>query len=591
VAFVHGPSEVLPAADVVVPLTPSALRATIALGGTPVLLDDLIDRQGLTADRDDYVGWQLGWLSRLDDAARADGALRAAALYLMTPVDSVVIGARQLTAAIQALQPGRVTYVGPCPPPRADPMHAGHLQFWPRLGDPPVAARLLPLVAAVAGLAVAFDSGPGDAPLTAPATVARSHGLRRIAARTARRLQVLGFPKWRADGAVVLLLWASGYGAAEFAAGARRAGRRTVVLDRGRPSTRIFGPALWGARPAGPAVDVSPRPRREDPTSEWQELVGEVDLWARTPGAGDLLLSRVAAVAGRIVPVVQHAAERLRPQLQRLAVSTVAAANPSSIEEYAALLAAHRLGIERTLVQHGDHLFSYDSWLVSETQNFDVMWTSDITVPGDLKAAAERYNVGLPAFRNASPRVDGLRRRAIPVPQASTVCYVPSVLMGDSWIFRDGRYEDAWYHRWQLRLLDFMVSRPGTEFVWKALPAANQAVDPIPDELERRAAANVRYETGPLVAALQAASRVFTDFASTPLYEAVHLGRPVLAVSFTRFATLRPAAAALFAPVLRECETEEEALAAVADFLDGPAGMWMLPSAQVLPTSPREGAL
>jgi hypothetical protein len=76
--------------------------------------------------------------------------------------------------------------------------------------------------------------------------------------------------------------------------------------------------------------------------------------------------------------------------------------------------------------------------------------------------------------------------------------------------------------------------------------------------------------------------RVFTDYPSTALYETVHLGKPVLAITFPRFCVVRPLAAARFAPVLRACDTEDEALAQIKSFLDADPDDWRLPTSNLV---------
>ena len=71
--------------------------------------------------------------------------------------------------------------------------------------------------------------------------------------------------------------------------------------------------------------------------------------------------------------------------------------------------------------------------------------------------------------------------------------------------------------------------------------------------------------------------RVFTDYPSTALYEAVHLRKPVLALSFERFFVLREKAAARFRQVLRVCQTEDDALQYLGEFINDPPSQWILP--------------
>jgi hypothetical protein len=210
-----------------------------------------------------------------------------------------------------------------------------------------------------------------------------------------------------------------------------------------------------------------------------------------------------------------------------------------------------------------------------ETQNFDHIVCSDRTAAEDLRRYAEALGRGVPTFSFDSPRVEEVRRvrrRDI----AGPTVYVPSIMVGDSVVIGAGYFEDTWYHRWHVALLDAMSERSDVQFVWKAMPGSNQAVDPIREMIEERRLPNVTFRSDPFLRVLPHAGRVFTDYPSTAFFEAMHVGCPVLALVFSRFARVRPSAAALFEPVLRTCADEGEALAYLHAFLDDD------PSASVL---------
>jgi hypothetical protein len=200
----------------------------------------------------------------------------------------------------------------------------------------------------------------------------------------------------------------------------------------------------------------------------------------------------------------------------------------------------------------------------------------------ELGAAAAKLGVVAPRVTYYAPRIASLHGAAsTQTERAGAVCYVPSFLLGDSSYVGGCNFDDAWYYRWHLRVLDLMASRPDVQFMWKGLPSSDQAVDPIPAVIAVRALANVVYESRPFMEMVGGVGRVFTDYPSTALYETAHLGKPILALTFPRFCVVRPAAAAQFAQVLRPCDTEEEALANIERFLDADPGDWTLPMARV----------
>ncbi len=591
VAFVHRLGSAAVDADVIIALTPQAIRDCATAGLPTSVLDDHVDRGALLQDQDDYLRWQLDWLNRLDRlGAGGNGSVRAAAHLIKTPIDSAVMATRLLRAAILATGARRVTYVGPHGPDERDLPHQGHLQFWPMLGDVPLAARLLPILAE--DLRVEYEELVVDEPTSAPPSpnrlVAGSGGplVPRLAA--IRNLGGLR-PRSRSRSAT-LVLWYAGYGLRRFARAERLRGCRVLALQRGEFTTRVLEPSPWGFRSLGPQIVLLRESSAHRLSPELTGLLDEVDTWAGAPGVGAILGSRIERYVFDICAAVDRAASQLQPQLVDAQVDRVAAANPSSIEEFAALLAAKRAGgIRRTLLQHGDQLLSYDPWPVTETQNFDEVLSSDPTAGADLKKAAHALGEGAPSILPESPRVESLRLRGSwrPARRATTdmtVCYVPTPYVGDSYVLGGSYFDDAWYYRWQSRLLECMTRKTQVRFIWKALPRSNQAPDPLESVIREHAHANVVYESRPLLHVLAGVDRVIVDFPSTALYEAVHFRKPVLALSFRRFAQLRSSAAAACGPVLRECDDEIEALDAIEAFLESAAHDWVLTTGHLYQT-------
>ncbi len=582
--FVHQAAEEPPDGPAVA-LTPIAVEQLNAASVQPWVIDDLVDRRLLLADWRSYTAWKLDWLNRVDAAVQGRGSVRAAACWITTPLDSVVMAARLLRAAAEAVGPTKIHYIGVGGPEEVDPIHDGHMQFRPLLGDVPLAARLLPLVATRLG--VPFEIQPTQRPEVASAS---SSSLRQRVLPTAARFRNTWRPTAGANQGTTLMLWSAGYGARRFARGERERGRRIALLQRGNP-TCVLVPSWRGFRSVGLRVPTDlGRTSPTNPCDDLDELLHEIDEWAQLPGAGSELKSRLMAFTQRVTPVIDKIADALVPQLTAAGVDELVAANPHAVEEFGVLLAAHRHGrVNRTLLQHGDHLMPYDGWLVTEVHNFDELWTSDATVVSDLERAATTYSQRAPRVRVRSPRVEELaarsrhdRSRAPDRPEA--IGYVPAMFVGDSYVIGGGYFDDAWYHRWHLQLLDWMELQPDRRFVWKALPGSDQAEDPIPQVLRRRGTTNVIYETRPFRAVADGFTRVFFDFPSSALYEAVHLGLPVLAVVFPRFAELRSSAVERFGSTVRECDDEASALDHLSHFVDAPAGDYVVDPARILMT-------
>lgn len=561
----------------VVPLSPQALARCQEIGAEYVVVDDLVDRRQIVADVDNHLRWQLRWIAAFGEIAGAPEACRTVAQLLKTPLDSAVVWARVLRSAVAAVQPSGISYFGPGGDEEANPLHHGHLQYWPKLGDLPLAARLLPLIAR--DLSLPLETTPTRRPLAVDQEAMLGplqrvdasrghHAASHVKARLAP-LRHLSMPRMRPGrrrGGTVFT-WQGGYGLGGIARAERAEGARVLFLQRGGTGTAILALGPLGYGPVGRPLPYGPVPSLSRLPGTVTALLHEVDDRTGISGTGDVLRRRLEAVRSVVLPSVERLAAGLRFQLEATDVDRVVSTNAWSLEEFALLLAAGRSGVERVLYQHGDHAFSYDGWLLTETPNFERMVASDPSVPPDLKEGGRR-------LRLPTPRTSiGLHRATAPSATRAgegPICYVPATLTGDTAVLPPMYFEDAWYLRWQLRLLAAMLERPAARFVWKALPQSNQADDPIPALLSGSGATNVRYETRPFREVLPEMGRVVLDFPSTALYEAVQAGVPTVCVSFARFAQLRHRATEMFDGVLHGCDDESSALTLVRRFLDTP---------------------
>ena len=561
-----------------VPLTPKALVWCQDNGTDHVVIDDLLDRHFVIVDDADHLRWQQRWITSLGEILGAPEVCRTVAQLVKVPLDSATVWARLLRSAVIEVQPSSIGYIGPSGSEEAIPLHHGHLQYWPMLGDLPLAARFLPLIAR--DLSIPFEPTPkeraravGNAEILHPrqpaCTSRRFRATVRLKARLAP-LRHLSIPRLRPGSRrdATLFTWKGGYGLAGIARSERSEGARVLFLERAGTGTAILSLGVLGYGPVGRPLPYGPLPALGDLPDAVGPLLRQVDRQAGLAGAGDVLRRRLEAVASIVLPTVERLAFGLGSQLKAVGVDRVVSTNPWSVEEFAVLLAAGRAGIERVLYQHGDHAFSYDGWLLTETSNFERMVASDPTVPPDLKDGGGR--LGLPF-----PSISLGRHRAVPPLSEATddgpICYVPATFTGDTVVVPAMYFEDAWYLRWQLRLLAAMQEQQDIQFVWKGLPTSNQSYDPIPEILKQSRVTNVTYETRPFLDVLPRIRRVVLDFPSTALYEAVHAGLPTVCVSFPRFAVLRPRACHLFDGVLHSCDDEDAALAVIRRFLESPA--------------------
>ena len=196
----------------------------------------------------------------------------------------------------------------------------------------------------------------------------------------------------------------------------------------------------------------------------------------------------------------------MSPRVGRCASSRISASSglPRQIRVHSKSLLASLPREPRTfrelLVQHGDHLLPYGSWLITETANFDELAASDPTMGDELSAAAARLGVDAPRVTYYAPRITALvenaRTHSGVAPGAGTICYVPAYLFGDSRHVGGCNFDDAWAHRWHLRILELMTTRPDLRFIWKGLPSTDQAVDPIPAIIAEREIPTSRTKRG-----------------------------------------------------------------------------------------------
>jgi hypothetical protein len=560
-------------ADVVVALSPIALQQCLDRNMDVSLIDDHVDRLGLQADHLEYHRWQRGWIDRLDAASGLNGSARAAGLAIKGPVDTAVVTSRNLGRLLEVLQPTYVSYVDrarPEPSVRAAP---GSLYLWGDDAEPRPAGRLIAGICAHLGIEHGRIVDPTS---VLPAGRRAATVRRRIGRRLGPRRTFWGARRPAGPGPTTVMTWYGGYGARAFLDAELQAGRRVLFLVRGGRSTQLLEPRSIVWRRRSPRVGLERDGGRTLPPAI-SGILEEIDEWSGSAGTASVVRERLEYILGTMCPAIETAAAGLRPALERSGVDRVATANPSSTEEFAILLAAGRAGTRRTLVQHGDHLMTYEHWVINDLPNCDEWVCSDPTVPDEVVPLCDAIGVRPPMFTFEAHRQRDVERKASRPDHpwaALPICYVPGFFQGGSTFFR-GCLDDAWYFRWQRRLLEWMAGRPDQSFVWKAFPPADHAEDPIPVLIDERRIMNVKFQTQPFTSVISDVGRTIVDVPSTALFEAVQAGRPTLAISFDRFMPLRPAGAKLFDPILRQCATEDQAIDEIEHFVGDNPDRWI----------------
>jgi hypothetical protein len=566
--FVYSADDIEPG-DIHLALTPEAFQACLDAGLAPETVDDYANRDALRSEETDYLRWQADFFRRLeqDDPDRPRPARRLAAHVLKTPMDSVVIWSRLLADVLDTLRPRDVVLQAPGGAGMPGAWRRD-LQFLPLAGDRPLAADILPILCLQRSIPYATQEMPKSTqPRPVPAAMAR------IAESLRIWRNALGPPSTTGPTDVLVGL---GGPMRRLAARSRSEKRRPVfalIETDGVHFVAAGVPPRTLARFALPPVATG--------ATSLGPLANEMASWsgAEVPAS---FLGRLGRYVDDICDRIERLGDSIEPFLAARGVQRVFVSNPSWIGHHAIVLAAGRLGIQRTYVQHGEQLFSMRYMLVSETPGFDIWMVTDPTVADDLRHAGEELGVEVPALVAGSPRAQIIaERRAGRDWDALPVCYVPGLFIGDAVVVDAGYFEDASYYRWQLRLLDLFAAHSDRRFVWKALPASYQAHDPIPAVIERRAISNVTYETAPFPRLAHRVGRVVTDYASTVAFEAAHAGRPLLALIDERHVSPRPAAMTAFGASARSYRSPDEAVELIEHFLASPAEGYVVDPARL----------
>lgn len=584
VVFLHGfRSGILPD-QILIALTPESFQGCLNDGLKPTVPDDHLDWNEILKDEENYLRWQIDWLRRLEKATGLSAA-RVATHFIKPPIDALVVATLVLKSILERLGPKAVAFVGPGSD-AIDSLRRTDLQFRPRLGDTPLAFRILPIIAEQLG--VDYESINVAGVTEEPRATSPLQSVLTAARRRAHIVLNVAWPPWASSkGPGTCILWYEGYGARTLVRSKRLEGRSILFLERGTPWTRLLSPVPWGFRQASNPIHIEIETSSPPMGREVLALLEEIDQWSGVPGVSSIMTSRLQAYVEQICPTIEKGSVMLADSLADQKLTELLATNPSSIEEFVALLAAERKSVRRVLFQHGDQAFSFDFWLITETQNFDEMRCSDPTVPAYLRRVASRHGLDAPHFVIESPRTAELQREADRWEEGAfhyrdlPIVYVPNVYTGDQYIVGTSFIQDAWYYRWQLRLLELMANNSALEFVWKALPSGHEAKDPIGSVIQENGIRNVRYEGRPLRTVVKQAGRLLLDYPSTALYEAIHYRKPVMCVFFRGRGRLREDIAHLFGRSLRECEDEASALAAIDEFVSGDPRAYLVPRAKL----------
>lgn len=108
-----------------------------------------------------------------------------------------------------------------------------------------------------------------------------------------------------------------------------------------------------------------------------------------------------------------------------------------------------------------------------------------------------------------------------------TLLYAPAIYRHDRGL-QPPTMPSCFYYRWQCNLLKIFDSIADLKVIWKAGPRTSNLADPMRLKICGK---RIRYSTRKLSTEFRKCDFVFVDIPSTPMFEAMQLGKPVLCIT------------------------------------------------------------
>ena len=224
-------------------------------------------------------------------------------------------------------------------------------------------------------------------------------------------------------------------------------------------------------------------------------------------------------------------------------------------------------------LQHGDEGLAMKMQDLSEIEPYDYYFTTNDERESYAKKRVEVSHLGTRVFQYSN-RITTLPKKRLSDKLCKMfrhhriVVYVPTMYKWDNTFWNESRMPDTWYFSWQKELLKLFSSKDNFDFIWKAIPVANETYDPIPNLINDRGYKNIKYVTNPFIKWIHKADMVLLDYPSTALYEAAMSGASVFSLFYKPSNVVRKSFLQLFGKSVESFSSFDEGIRKVQEFLD-----------------------
>lgn len=278
-----------------------------------------------------------------------------------------------------------------------------------------------------------------------------------------------------------------------------------------------------------------------------------------------------------VIPAMWHSLSAARSSFRNHRPRVVFFSSPTKPEEYGVLQAAHSLGIPTVTYQHGgfEGNCEYTTHDMTDLRHADYRLVYGEGPGNYVRERRARYaepraqsiivgSTRLDAFRTVQHDRAAVRRQLRIAPSEKLVLLLPTSYQYNWYVARQA-YLGVPYFELLVDVVRILGEFTDIQFVYKSFPETP------PDPLVRVISAqcqNCRIVTDiPVPALIEASDANVLDIPSTGLLEALLWPRPLLVFSDARFITLRPKARVMLRKRVTLCETANEYLVQLRQFL------------------------
>jgi len=250
----------------------------------------------------------------------------------------------------------------------------------------------------------------------------------------------------------------------------------------------------------------------------------------------------------------------------------------SPIELAAIAATNHNNRTKSVCVQHGDSIFSNDSWNITELFHFNTHISSNKEINEYFRHQCQANNIPTELYSSSHglsdiKKINRLRGSNKSNIKKTRIVYLPTLMMWDTRRVAGNSYPDTWYYEFQKSIIEYFSTKSGYTFVWKGLPLADAIYNPIPDFIIDNNFSNIEIATNPFVEHLLSVDRVICDYPSTGFYESVVAGVPTMSLYHKAF-IVRKSAVDYFGNLLKLFSDIPEAIKYINEFLNSDPALY-----------------